>query len=180
MACCVVDAKPLSEPMCNIVNWTPRNKLQWTFNRNSNIVIQENTFESVICELTAMLPQPHCVNVPLVIRQHMVVVAISLQIILTKWNMEWWSTNWNHLTTDMPFYQYREYHCGEKEFLWLSYLQNCISYTGKMTSLYWIRDQVLFKFTDACYFNYCTCQWVCKHSMYLSFWFSTDWSYTYD
>ena len=46
----------------NIVNWTIRNKLQWNLNRNSNIFIQENAFESVICEMAAILSQPQCVN----------------------------------------------------------------------------------------------------------------------
>ena len=31
----------------NIVNWTPRNKLQWNVNQNSNIFIRENPFENV-------------------------------------------------------------------------------------------------------------------------------------
>ena len=30
------------------------NKLQWNFNRNSNIFIQENTFENVICEMASI------------------------------------------------------------------------------------------------------------------------------
>ena len=32
------------------------NKLQWNFNRNSNIFIQENAFESVACKMVAILP----------------------------------------------------------------------------------------------------------------------------
>ena len=39
-------------------------------------------------------------------------------------------------------YQYRKSHCGDKTILRPSYLHNGISYTGKMTSLYWIRAQV--------------------------------------
>ena len=39
----------------------------------------------------------------------------------------------------MTSYQYRESHCGDKTILRPSYLHNEISYTGKMTSLYWIR-----------------------------------------
>ena len=35
-------------------------------------------------------------------------------------------------------YQYRKSHCGYKTVVRSSYLQNGISYTGKMTSLYWI------------------------------------------
>ena len=44
----------------------------------------------------------------------------------------------------MSSYQYRKSHGGDKTILWSSYLHNGISYTGKMTSLYWIRTQVFF------------------------------------
>ena len=33
------------------------------FNRNSNIFIQENGFECVVCEMAAILSRPQCVNV---------------------------------------------------------------------------------------------------------------------
>ena len=39
----------------------------------------------------------------------------------------------------MPSYQYRKSHCGDEMVVRLSYLHNGVSYTGKMTSLYWIR-----------------------------------------
>ena len=39
----------------------------------------------------------------------------------------------------MSSYQYRKSHCGDKTILRPSYLHNGIPYTGKMTSLYWIR-----------------------------------------
>ena len=39
----------------------------------------------------------------------------------------------------MLSYQYRKPHCGDKTVVRSSYLHNGISYTGKMTSLYWIR-----------------------------------------
>ena len=39
----------------------------------------------------------------------------------------------------MTSYQYRKSHCGDKTILRPSYLHNGISYTGEMTSLYWIR-----------------------------------------
>ena len=45
-----------------IVNWTPRNKLQWNFNKNSNIFIHKNTYESVVCEMASILSRPQCVN----------------------------------------------------------------------------------------------------------------------
>ena len=41
----------------------------------------------------------------------------------------------------MTSYQYRKSHCGDKTILRPSYLHNGISYTGKTTSLYWIRAQ---------------------------------------
>ena len=39
----------------------------------------------------------------------------------------------------MTSYQYRKSHCGDKTIVRSSYLHNWISYTGKMTSLFWIR-----------------------------------------
>ena len=38
----------------NIVNWTLGNKLQWNFNPNSNIFIQKNAFENVVCEMASI------------------------------------------------------------------------------------------------------------------------------
>ena len=42
----------------------------------------------------------------------------------------------------MSSYQYRKSHCGDKTVVRSSYLHNGISYTGKMSSLYWIGVQV--------------------------------------
>ena len=57
-----------------------------------------------------------------------------------------WSLIWSRVTRSgsqfnikMISYQYRKSHCGDKTILRPSYLHNGISYTGKMTSLYWIR-----------------------------------------
>ena len=41
----------------------------------------------------------------------------------------------------MTSFQYGKSHCGDKTMLRPSYLYNGISYTGKTTSLYWIRAQ---------------------------------------
>ena len=43
----------------------------------------------------------------------------------------------------MASYQYRKSHCGDKTVVRSSYLHNGISYTGKMSSLYWIRAQII-------------------------------------
>ena len=46
-----------------IFNWTPRYKIQWHFSRNSNIFIQENAFEKVVCEMVAIFSQAlMCLN----------------------------------------------------------------------------------------------------------------------
>ena len=46
---------------------------------------------------------------------------------------------WAWFNINMSPNQYRESHCGDKTILPPSYLHNGISYTGKMTPLYWIR-----------------------------------------
>ena len=46
----------------NIVNWTLGNQLQRNFNLNSNIFTHENGFESVVCEMAAILSWPQCVK----------------------------------------------------------------------------------------------------------------------
>ena len=48
------------------------------------------------------------------------------------------------INIEMPSYQYRKSHCGDKTILRPSNLHNGISYTGKMTSLYWIRALLMF------------------------------------
>ena len=45
---------------------------------------------------------------------------------------------------EMSSYWYRKSHCGDKTVVRSSYLHNGISYTGKMTSLYWIMALVSF------------------------------------
>ena len=49
----------------NIVNSNLRNKLQWNNKQNSFIFIQENAFENVVCEMTAILSRPLCVKISL-------------------------------------------------------------------------------------------------------------------
>ena len=63
----------------------------------------------------------------------------------------------------MSSYQYRKSHCGDKMVVRSSYLHNGISYTGKMSSLYWIGAQLIamgcsrfliHTSTMVCYCNY--------------------------
>ena len=53
----------------------------------------------------------------------------------------WEQTSGPRFNIKMSSYQYRKSHCGDKTVVRSSYLHNGISYTGKMTSLYWIRAQ---------------------------------------
>ena len=46
----------------NVVNWTLRNKLHWNFIPNSNIFIQQNALENVVCEMASILSRPQCVK----------------------------------------------------------------------------------------------------------------------
>ena len=52
-----------------------------------------------------------------------------------------WPGPWFNIK--MSSYQYRKSHCGDKTVVRSSYLRNGVSYTGKITSLYWIGAQVI-------------------------------------
>ena len=63
--------------------WNWCNKLQWNFNRNSNIFIQENAFENVVCEMASILSRPQCVKcILLIIRSYR---GPSLRLYNTIW-----------------------------------------------------------------------------------------------
>ena len=57
--------------------------------------------------------------------------------------LQWRSGSWFNIK--LLSYQYRKSHCGDKTVVRSSYLHNGISYTGKMSSLYWIGTQVSVK-----------------------------------
>ena len=59
----------------------------------------------------------------------------------------------------MLSYQYRKSHYRDKTILRPSYLHNGISYTGKMTSLYLIRAQVLWHHTSPIWLSR---EWNCQ------------------
>ena len=61
MACRLDDAKPLSEPMLEYCELDPKEQT-WNLNRKSNIFLQENAFESVVCETVAILCRPQSVK----------------------------------------------------------------------------------------------------------------------
>ena len=65
----------------------------------------------------------------------------------SDWHMVQQSLTRAWFNIKMPSYQYRKSHCGDKTVVSSSYLHNGVSYTGKMTSLYWIRALFAFKIT---------------------------------
>ena len=76
-------------------------------------------------------------------------VSIRAKYICIHKKFLWTILAWNELllviipaiTPIATYYQYRKSHCGDKTIWRPSYLHNGISYTGKMTSLYWIGAQ---------------------------------------
>ena len=56
------------------------------------------------------------------------------------WHMK---TSGPRFNIKMLSYQYRKSHCGDKTVVRSSYLHNGISYTSKMSSLYWIGTQYM-------------------------------------
>ena len=47
---------------CVDVNWTLKNKLQWNYNQNTKLFIHENAFETILCEMAAILPRERWVK----------------------------------------------------------------------------------------------------------------------
>ena len=80
------------------------NKLQWNFNRNSYISIQENAFENIVWKIVSILSRPHCVK---------------LIFILTLGPLSQGRVN-----VKMPSYKYWDSHYKEKTVSWLSYIHN--------------------------------------------------------
>ena len=55
----LVPSRYLNQCWSFFVIWTLKNKLDWKLNQNTIILIQENAFENVVTEMTAILFQPH-------------------------------------------------------------------------------------------------------------------------
>ena len=62
--------------------------------------------------------------------------ALFVPALVCYWG---WPGPWFNIK--MTSYQYRKSHCGDKAVVRSSYLHNGVSYTGKMTSLYWTSPQ---------------------------------------
>ena len=62
MACCLLGANPLSEPMLTCQLFPKEEEVYWKVNQNLNISIQENPFEKAVCKMAAILSRPQCVE----------------------------------------------------------------------------------------------------------------------
>ena len=62
MACRLLGAKPLSEPMMSYCLVDPWVLFHLNSNRNKTIFIEENEFENVVCKMATILSGPQCVN----------------------------------------------------------------------------------------------------------------------
>ena len=55
MACRLTGAKPLFKPMLGYCQMDTYEQIQWKFNQNIKLFVHENAFESIVCEIVAIL-----------------------------------------------------------------------------------------------------------------------------
>ena len=93
----------------NIINWNFRNKPQWNFNRNSNIFIQENAFENIVCEMASIcLGLNVLTEMIFMTKQHFMTCGYhytstfdSLRALETEWS--WWRQQMETLSALLAF-----------------------------------------------------------------------------
>ena len=62
MACRLIGAQPLSEPMMTYCWLDTQEKHRWILNQFVDIFIKGNTFGNIVCEKSAILSRPKCVD----------------------------------------------------------------------------------------------------------------------
>ena len=137
------------------MNWTLRNKLQWNLNQNSNIFIQENVFESVVCEMAAILSRPQCVKRSFIVQNKQWRTKVShcgqhwaswcpygfgSHMTSIQPSSSGYSTR-NHMKLRCPFYKFRNSQLKDEMISWSSYI-NGNPILGK--SLYIETEPILF------------------------------------
>ena len=71
-----------------IDNWILRDKSQWHFNQNTKLFTHENTFETIVCEMAAILSMGRWVNALQNLRI-IIFVLPSLCVRTNTKNMQW-------------------------------------------------------------------------------------------
>ena len=62
MACCLTAPSYYQNQHWCTVKWTPRNYLQWNWNYRTEEFLEENSFENIVCKISAILLMPRCVR----------------------------------------------------------------------------------------------------------------------
>ena len=116
----------------------------------ANVILQKLAFPCTNWLLVDIVnPGPHlcylkAVGLPecWVIWQQWLHIKDQWECYWIPWRVGWTGVGWDagpRFNIKMSFYLDRKSYCGDKTVVWSSYLHNGISYTGEITSLYWIR-----------------------------------------
>ena len=163
MACRLIGAKPLLEPMLEFVNWTHRKKLWWNFNQNSYILIQENAFENIVCETAIILSRPRRVNgfaeSSRVVSEPMLILLVPKLQLSGKtssghYSLPWLMIIWRLRSPDhqQPCYWLKRDMRFFKEFKVLSYCREMIKHANLYSFVIKTMQRVK-GFTTACQHN---------------------------
>ena len=105
----------------DFVNWTFGNKLQWNFNRNSHIFIQENPFENVVWKMASIFSRPQCVHTLWPGSLHMA----SDILVKIGWSNDLWPVWSSQYLNQLNFkFQAKYTHFLSRKYLWKCRLQN--------------------------------------------------------
>ena len=101
-----------------IVNWTCRNNLQWNSNGNTKLFIDENAFESVVCEMAACMSRGRWVKktlrlLPTILPQRLL-VASKLS---GKWRSKIFKFDW-HIAADTKWPPFSRQHFHINILVW--------------------------------------------------------------
>ena len=179
----------------NIINWTLGNKFQWNFNWNSNIFIQENVCETVVCEMASTSFRPQCVklishlhsfvhkfslNCPIFYKfytKHGSLTAVLCVKFLNDWEIEMdFMDEWDFMTRWDCEFKMSFRGISEKVNLWIYFLLGifCMAQSlGYFTlSRLWYRLFIAW-FTE----NLPNCETTCSWQKIYMYWQCSGWSF---
>ena len=113
MACHLSPSHYLNRCWC-IINWTLKNIIQWNFNKNTMIFVQENEMENILCKILAILSWPQCVDG---IALHYYLNHVGLLSIKQ-------GTNYNKILIKMPIFWFRKM-CLKMSVEWRPFCHSC-------------------------------------------------------
>ena len=136
-----------------MLNWILGNKFQWKFGNHNMKIFQEIAFENVICKMPSIwfMSLPMC-ELPSAQWHHNKLEVTDTSHLgfdtahSHNWGKSWFIFQAPIQYTKMTSYQNRSSHCGDEMIVRSSYdkmtlrsshLHNGMTYSAKMTSLYW-------------------------------------------